>query len=85
MMNIYVEYHDDGGQMCVPARKKCRTREEAEYWGKLSDAWGGTHYCQDSWGIFETDENLLEGKLSCDEAQETQWGVRWRGTPWVWG
>lgn len=84
-MAIYVEYHGDGGQMCVPARAKCRSRAEAEAIGNASDTWGGKHYCKDSWGIFETDEELPEGTMSWDKAQETQWGMRWRGTPWIWG
>ena len=84
-MTIYIEYHGDGGQMCIPARaKKASISAAMDMVSRLSADKG--HYCENHCGWFETDDELPCGySLSRQEAIDTGWGLRWRGYTWKWG
>jgi len=58
-MYFYVDFHADGGQACVPGRRRFDDLEEAEEFSLLMSAEPG-HICKNDVRFFESERRLNE-------------------------
>ena len=58
-MYHYVDFHADGGQMCIPGRRRFSTLEKALRFQGIMDSEPG-HHCKNSVKLFSSEEILDE-------------------------